>query len=48
MKVDKEGAAVLGDGRQSEDTFKIHGKNKCDHCYCYCSILGPLRAHSKL
>ena len=26
MKVDKEGAAVLGDGRPSEDTFKIHGK----------------------
>ena len=25
MKVDKEGAAVLGDGRPSEDTFKIHG-----------------------
>ena len=47
MKVDKECAAVLGDGRPSEDTFKIHGKNKCDHCYYYCSILGPLRAHSK-
>ena len=26
MKVDKEGAAVLGDGRPSEDTFKIHGE----------------------
>ena len=48
MKVDKEGVAVLGDGRPSEDTFKIHGgKNKCDHCYYHCSILGPLRAHSK-
>ena len=34
MKVDKEGAAVLGDGRPSEDTFKIHGENKCDHCKC--------------
>ena len=51
MKVDKEGAAVLGDGRPSEDTFKIQGGNKCNHCYYYyyyyCSILGPLRAHSK-
>ena len=26
MKVDKEGAAVLGDGRPPEDTFKI---NEC-------------------
>ena len=26
MKEDKEGAAVLGDGRPSEDTFKIHGE----------------------
>ena len=28
MKVDKEGAAVLGDGRPSEDTFKIHGEKQ--------------------
>ena len=47
MKVDKEGAAVLGDGRPSEDTFKIHGENKCDHCYHECSTLGALRADSK-
>ena len=26
MKVDKEGAAVLGDGRPSEDKFKIPGE----------------------
>ena len=25
MKVDKEGVAVLGDGRPFEDTFKIQG-----------------------
>jgi hypothetical protein len=28
MKVDKEGAVFLGDGRPSEDTFKIHGKKQ--------------------
>ena len=28
MKVDKEGAAVLGDGRPSEDTFKNMGKKQ--------------------
>ena len=33
-----EGAAVLGDGRPSEDTFKIHEKK---------NKLGPLRAFSK-
>ena len=28
MKVDKEGAAVLGDDRPSEDKFKIPGGKK--------------------
>ena len=33
------GCRVLGDDRPSEDKFKIPGgKNKCDHCYYYCSI----------
>ena len=42
------GCRVLGDGRPSEDKFKIPGgKNKCDHCYHECSTLGALRAHSK-
>ena len=32
------GCRVLGDGRPSEDKFKIPGgKNKFDHCYHECS-----------
>ena len=46
MKVDKEGVAVLGDVRPSEEKFKIRGGG-CDHCYYECSTIGALRAHSK-
>ena len=42
--MDKEGAAVLGDGRPSEDTFKIHGEKTN---VTIVIIIAPYLAHSK-